>query len=134
MTLFDAPDRTYCTVKRSTTNTPLQALALMNEEQFLECAKLLAIRALGEQSDDTRRMQTMMKRLTGRELRADELEWTRALLQQSRERFAQTPEDATEILKQGVSGVPADYPAPELAAWMVLANALLNLDEVLVKN
>ncbi len=134
MTLFDAPDRTYCTVKRSTTNTPLQALALLNEEQFLECAKLLAVRVIGENTEDDRRLNSMMKRLTGRELQPHELTWTRALLDQSRERFTQSPEDAKELLQQGVSDVPADLAVTELAAWMVVANALLNLDEVLVKN
>ncbi|MFO0939572.1 MAG: PSD1 and planctomycete cytochrome C domain-containing protein [Pirellulales bacterium] len=137
MTLFDAPDRTYCTVKRSTTNTPLQALALLNEEQFLECAKLLAVRTMAEQSEqagDDRRINSIMKRLTGRELRPQELEWTRSLLNQSRARFSQSPDDAKEILQQGVSTVPAEYATTETAAWMVVANALLNLDEVLVKN
>lgn len=137
ITLFDAPDRTYCTVKRSTTNTPLQALALLNEEQFLECAKLLAVRAMAEQPEqagDDERLNSIMKRLTGRELRPHELEWTRSLLNQSRARFSQAPDDAKDLLQQGVSAVPAEYSATEMAAWMVVANALFNLDEVLVKN
>ena len=134
MTLFDAPDRTYCTVRRGTTNTPLQALALMNEEQLLECAKLLAVRTLGERQSDAERMNMMMKRLAGRELSEEEFAWTSDLLLAIRQRFQQRGDDAAELLRQGVSSVPAEYPAHELAAWMVLANALLNLDEVLVKN
>lgn len=134
MSLFDAPDRTYCTVKRVATNTPLQALALLNEEQFLECAKLLAARTMEEQTDDIARLNLIMQRLTGRRLRPQELDWTKELLFVSQTRFRETPEDAERLLLQGVSTISGQQSKAELAAWMVVVNALMNLDEALVRN
>lgn len=134
MSLFDAPDRTYCTVKRVATNTPLQALALLNEEQFLECAKLLAARTLQEKTADVDRLNRIMVRLTGRELSPQELTWTQELLSASRDRFREVPHDAELLLKQGVSTISAELPKEDLAAWMVVVNALMNLDEALVRN
>jgi hypothetical protein len=134
MSLFDAPDRTYCTVKRVATNTPLQALALLNEEQFLECAKLLAARTMEERTDDVARLQLIMKRLTGRELTQQELGWTLELLSVSRTRFREAPEDAEQILLQGVSTISGQQSKEEFAAWMVVVNALMNLDEALVRS
>jgi hypothetical protein len=134
MSLFDAPDRTYCTVKRVATNTPLQALALLNEEQFLECAKLLAARTMEERTDDVARLQLIMKRLTGRELTQQELGWTLELLSVSRKRFREAPEDAEQILLQGVSTISGQQSKEEFAAWMVVVNALMNLDEALVRS
>ena len=66
MSVFDVPDRVGCTVRRSSTNTPLQALATLNDEQFLECAKLMAVRALREGSTDRERLVMLFRRTTGR--------------------------------------------------------------------
>ncbi len=134
MSLFDAPDRTYCTVKRVETNTPLQALALLNDEQFLECAKLLAVRTIADQTSDASRLHLMMKRLTGRELHPDELQWALELLTNMRTRYRTSKTDAELLLRQGISTSPEHIEQEELAAWMVVANALMNLDEALVRN
>jgi hypothetical protein len=134
MSLFDAPDRTYCTVKRVATNTPLQALALLNEEQFLECAKLLAARTMEERVDDVDRLNRVMTRLTGRDLSPQELAWAQELLSVSRTRFREAPQDAEQLLLQGVSTVSGELSHEDLAAWMVVVNAFMNLDEALVRN
>lgn len=134
MSLFDAPDRTYCTVKRVETNTPLQALALLNEEQFLECAKLLAARTIADEEIDESRLHLMMIRLTGRELNPDELQWAQELLTSMRTRYRKSSADAELLLRQGISTNPEHIEKEELAAWMVVANALMNLDEALVRN
>ena len=134
MSVFDAPDRVACTVRRSSTNTPLQALATLNDEQFLECAKLLAARTLQEAPTDRERLIRLFRRATGRhpdpaDLRTLE-QGTNALLT----RYRAAPADAAALLLAGSTPPSADLDSADLAAWMLVANAILNLDETLVRD
>jgi hypothetical protein len=132
MATFDAPTREYCVVRRATTNTPLQALVLWNDEQFVEAARVLAQRTLAEEAQHARRLELMFRRCTGRRPDAEEqavLERTfRGLLA----RFEQSPADAEALLEQG-EAPRAEQPVAELAAWTLIANCLLSLDETLVR-
>jgi hypothetical protein len=136
MAVFDAPDRTSCTVRRNATNTPLQALATLNDEQFLECAKMLAVRTLkeGRQSLTTEeRLARMYRRVRGKRPSQEELDLLRQTLEASRASYQDRMDDAKALLTQGVAPVPDDLDLRDVAAWMLVANALLNLDQTLVR-
>jgi len=134
MSVFDTPDRTLCTVRRVTTNTPLQALATLNEEQLLECARLLATRTLQEPGDESQRLTMLFRRATGRKPSEADLKTLQVGLAQFIERYRKMPEDAVTLLKQGTSPVPEQIDKAELAAWMLIANTVLNLDESLMRD
>jgi hypothetical protein len=134
MTLFDAPDRLACTVRRMPTNTPLQALAALNDEQILECAKMLAARVLKEQSGTPERLTVLFRRVTGRAPAENDLRTLQGGLDPLLARYRATPADAAALLRQGVTPPPADLDSAELAAWMLVASAVLNLDETLVRD
>ncbi|MBC7965296.1 MAG: PSD1 domain-containing protein [Fuerstia sp.] len=132
--LFDAPNREVCTIKRSRTNTPLQALALLNEVTFVEAARALAVRMMkegGASRED--RMAFGFRLTTGREPQPAEVE---VLLQgwaTDHDSFKAVPENAKQLLAVGDSKVPSDADPVELATWTVSANVLLNLDEVVTR-
>jgi hypothetical protein len=127
---LDAPTREFCTIRRSATNTPLQALVLWNDEQFVEAARALAERTLAGPGDDDERLQAMHAACTGEMLAAPALADARALLQAMRERYAASPADAEALLAVGASP-RASTPAVDTAAFTVLASAFLNLDATL---
>lgn len=134
MVLFDAPDRTLCAAKRVPTNTPLQALAALNDEQFLESARLLATRTLSEQVETDARIKSLFRRVTGRTPTEEDLQVLRSGLASLLQRYQTNPDDAARLLDQGDQPLPAEVNKPELAAWMLLANAVLNLDESVVRD
>ncbi len=130
MMAFDAPTREFCTIRRQVTNTPLQALVLWNDEQFVEASRALAARVLrGDATDDDARLTALFVRCTAREPRADELPLLREALAAFRARYADAPEDAAALISVGVSTPPEELDPAELAAWTMLANAALNLYE-----
>lgn len=132
--VFNAPSREVCTVRRERTNTPLQALVTMNDPQFVEAARYLAQTALTESgSDDAKALDSFARRVLCRPFRKEEVPILRTSLAGLRGHYAARPEDAAALLQVGDSPLPASLPAPELAAWTLLANQLFNLDEVLNK-
>ena len=134
MSVFDVPDRTACAVRRSTTNTPLQALATLNDEQALECAKILATRTLREPGDTRGRLVRLFRRACGRYPLEDDVKTLERGLSELLTRYRSAPDDAASLLRQGAMPAPADMDRAELAAWMLVANAVLNLDETLVRD
>ena len=114
---FDAPTREFCTIRRSVTNTPLQALALWNDEQFVEAARALAERALLQPGDDRSRLASMYRRCTGRELTAEDAARVTEMLRQLRQRYHAAPDDADALLAVGDSPRNASIPAPERQQW-----------------
>jgi len=138
MTL-DAPTRETCTVRRATTNTPLQALVLWNDEQFVEAARVLAQRTLAAPGDDGSRLAELFRRCTGRLPDQGEAAALAGTLAGFRERYAAAPADADALLEAGEAPVPMELvPAlaspAELAAWTLLANAVLSLDATLSRS
>ena len=134
MTVFDAPDREVCTVRRSTTNTPLQALTLMNDPIFVEAARKLAERVMLEGGDDSEvRIAYLFELATGRAAAADE----RALLQRSFDdlsaSYSDDEEAAEMFLRVGASPRDPRLSARELAVYTALASIVLNLDEVVTR-
>jgi hypothetical protein len=129
---LDAPTREFCTIRRSVTNTPLQALVLWNDEQFVEAARGLAqSTALTVAPDDDARLAAMHERCTGHLPDAEALAAAKATLSALRQRYLRAPQDAEQLLSIGQSPRPPGLPAADLAALTVVASAFLNLDATL---
>lgn len=134
MELFNAPNREYCVVQRERTNTPLQALVTLNDEQFVEAARYLAERTLKEGGEHFEsRLDYLAKRLLAREFRPDERELIQASLDDLSAFYAAHRDESIELIAVGESVADPNLNPSELAAWTMLANQLLNLDEVLNK-
>ncbi len=129
MVAFDAPTREACVIERSITNTPLQALVLWNDEQFVEAARGLAQRVLAERpgASDEQRLAEIFRRCTAREPDDAERAALAAALEDFRRSFTGRPEDAAAFVDVGPLPRPADVDEAELAAWTTLASAVLNL-------
>jgi hypothetical protein len=134
MATFGAPTREFCVVRREVTNTPLQALVLWNDEQFLEAARVLAQRTLAETDGDGARVERLFQRCTGRRPQSDELAVLTGLLGDLRARYAAAPKDAAALLAVGEAPRPARCDAAELAALTLTASAVLGLDETMVRD
>lgn len=130
---FDAPDREKCTTRRPLTNTPLQALALMNDPTFVEAARALAQRTLQEAAGDPKRLDFAFLIATARRPEPEERRVLERLLRQQRVKFKQDPAAAAQLLSVGESPWNRTLGAAELAAWTTLASAILNLDETITK-
>lgn len=139
---FDAPTREFCITARGTTNTPLQALVLWNDEQFVEAARVLAQRVLAEELPESGggelqleveewRISQMFRRCTGRDPEAEEMLSLHKALDSFLQRYQASPEDAASLLSAGSSMRPAELDPATLAAWTMLGNALLALDETI---
>ncbi len=134
MTVFDAPSREQCSIKRRTTSTPMQALVLLNDPQFTEASRILAQRMVeegGEGAED--RITYAFRWATSRLPRERELKVLMELLRAEQEAFAADQEAAEKLLSIGES--PKEYKAnlAELAAYSIVANAILNLTETIQK-
>jgi hypothetical protein len=131
---FDAPDREKCTVRRALTNTPLQALALMNDPTYVEAARALAQRALIEGGTDTRsRLAYAFRLATARKPSGKEARVLRTLLDQRLATFRADRAAALALLAVGESPRNPNLDAIELAAWTTVASVIFNLDETVSK-
>ncbi len=132
---LDAPDRETCTVRRPRTNTPLQALVLMNDPTYVEASRQLAERLLGEAGLSTQERITRAFRLmTARRPRAEEMAVLQRVLDQQLARFRTDGAAALKLLRVGESPRDEKLDAAELAAWAMLVSAILNLDEAVTRN
>lgn len=135
MLLFDAPNRETCTPKRSRTNTPLQALALLNEVTFVEASRALAERMMregGKTPED--RIATGYRLATSRRPDAETLLLLRDGFGSRLTEFQSQPEAARALIGHGTSKPDASLDPAELAAYTVTANILLNLDRVVTRD
>jgi hypothetical protein len=134
---FDAPDRMRCVAQRSRTNTPLQALTLLNDEVYVECAKALAARVLAQHPQGNLRQQIRyaMRLCVAREPTAMEEATLEKVYRQELQEFTANPQMANGLI--GNFQPPAALTTPqdknEWAAWFCIANILLNLDETITK-
>lgn len=139
LAILDAPNRESCVMRRERTNTPLQALVLMNDPQYVRASRYLALRVLGEESDRDRRLDRIARLLRGRPLSEEERVVVVNSLDQFRNLYDSDPEAAGKLLVDEVNESFSIKPvgggsAAELAAWTMVASQILNLDEVLNKN
>ncbi len=134
MDIFNAPSREVCSVKRERTNTPLQALVVLNDPLFVESARMLAETALlAERGDDLHALEIIAQRVLNRSLTSVESDLVLADLAAYLAHYREHPADANELIKVG-SSVSSDKLEPsELAAWTMVCNQLFNLDETINK-
>jgi len=134
MEIFNAPSREVCTVRRERTNTPLQALVTLNDPQFVESARHLAQETLkGGESNTEGRLDLMARRLLARPLRPEEGQIVSASLADLLAHYQAHPDDARALAAVGETPADPKLDAPTVAAWTMLANEMMNLDEVLNK-
>ncbi|HVX60684.1 MAG TPA: DUF1553 domain-containing protein, partial [Pirellulales bacterium] len=134
MLLFDAPFRETCTLRRTRSNTPLQALNLMNDPTYVEAARYLAQRMMlegGETVDS--RIAHGFRLLLVRQPQPQELAVLRAAFERAKADFQADAEAAKALLAVGEAGLNAELDVAELAAFTTLCSTLLNLDETIVK-
>ncbi|HEV3021259.1 MAG TPA: DUF1553 domain-containing protein, partial [Pirellulales bacterium] len=132
--VFNAPSREICTVRRERTNTPLQALVTLNDVQFVEAARHLATGAIQKGGETAAgKIDWMALRLLARPLTAEEQSVAQATLTDLQLYYAAHGDDAKQIVAVGESKADAAIDVARLAAWTMLANELMNLDEVLNK-
>jgi hypothetical protein len=135
MVNFDAPNREQFCARRERSNTPLQALQLMNDTQHIEAARALATRMLSEGgSDDGARIEWLFRTVIARAPESAEKAIVAASLAAHRGRYEADPEAAKKTISHGESQPSASVSPAELAAWTLVANTMLNLDETLTRN
>jgi hypothetical protein len=134
MATFDAPDREKCTARRALTNTPLQALVLMNDPTYVEASRALAQRTLLEGGrDEKQRVEYAFRLATARKPTGKEAGVLRHLLKARLSEFQKDRGSAMKLLGVGESARDTRLDPSELAAWTTVASAILNLDETITK-
>jgi hypothetical protein len=134
MQTFDAPSREYCVVRRSRTNTPLQALVLLNDPTYVEASRFLAQRVLLEAGADPRdRAVFAFRTVTSRRPSEREIDALLELHAEQHAAFAADAEAVQRLLGVGDGMHEPDLDRADLAAWAVVASVLLNLDETITK-
>lgn len=134
MMTFDAPDREVCTVRRSRTNTPLQALVLMNDPTYVEAARKLAERVLKEKETTSDRLTHAFRLVTARTPRDAELAILQATLTKNLDRYRKNEKAAHALLAVGESPRDERFSVSELAGWTMTMSVILNLDETVTRN
>jgi hypothetical protein len=134
MDIFNAPSREVCAVRRERTDTPLQALVTLNDPQFVEAARYLAevvLKQGGETAES--RLDLLAKRLLARPWRTEEAQAVQTSLTELFAWYQSHAEEGKQLIATGESKPDAALDPATLAAWTMLANELMNLDEVLNK-
>ncbi|MFN0086550.1 MAG: PSD1 and planctomycete cytochrome C domain-containing protein [Blastocatellia bacterium] len=132
MTTFDATSREYCTVRRVRTNTPLQALTMLNDDAAMEYARALARRMVESGADARARLRHGFRSCVARQPSEKEVERLLAFYRDRVSYFGERESEARKILREE-NAAALDCTTAELAAWTMTANVLLNLDETLTK-
>jgi len=135
MSIADAPSRESCSVRRERTNTPLLALMLMNDPQYVEAARYLAQLTLDQKPQDVQTaMQFMFRTTLSREPSPQELEILKSAFEEYLTEFKANVDKAKKLIAIGEKPAPDTYDASKLAAWTMIANTLMNMDEFITKN
>ena len=135
MSNFDAPNRELFCTRRERSNTPLQALQLMNDVQYVEAARVLAERILRDATIKPQdRIESIFQECLSRKPQDQESRAIESAMEKFRTRFAEHPADAKRLIAVGEKPFDASLPAEELAAYTLVANLVLNLDELVNRN
>src|SRR5262249_10837455 len=130
MLIFDAPSREVCTARRETTSTPLQALVLLDDPQFVEAARVLAEQLVKRCGTDVEAcIERGFREAIGRPPTAAEISVLRQMYQEQLKIFEADLAAAEKYLKTGARQFDTTLPVPQLAATAVVASAIINLDE-----
>lgn len=134
MGIFDAPARDICQVRRQETNTPLQALVLLNDPQFVEAARVLATRLIqSHPNDKTSQIINAYRKLTSLSPNDKLIDLLQKLYQTEWQKFSATPAKAKDLLEVGEYPVDLNLDATEVAALTMVCSTIMSFDEVLVK-
>ncbi len=134
MIALDAPDREVCTVRRSRTNTPLQALILMNDPTYVEASRKFAERMMTEAKSIEERIALGFRLATARTPNEKEMAVLKKVLDKQLAVYRQDAKAAMKLLAIGESRRNEELQPAELAAWTIVASVILNLDETVTKN
>jgi hypothetical protein len=130
---FDAGGRETCTVRESRTNTPLQALTLLNDITYVEAARVLAQRAMRADTTPAGRVTRLFRLVLTRSPRPAELAVLLRAVDRHRSEFVRRPEAAARLLQVGDTPLPTSADRIELAVYTAVASVVLNLDEAITK-
>jgi hypothetical protein len=131
---FDAPSREECTAIRTVSNTPQQALTLLNDPSFVEAARVFAVRVLsGGKGSDAEKLDRAFQQALARTAKPKEKESLLKFLADQRAYYQGNSEDTKKLLAVGVAPVPAGMNEPELAAWATVCRVILNLHETITR-
>ena len=133
MAAFNAPTREQCTVRRERTNTPMQALVLLNDPQFVESARHLAERAIQETSNDEQRAEWILKTALSHPADKADLAEVTAAAGEFRALYQNDPKAAQALIQTGDSKANESLDTVELAAWTMIANTVMNRDDFINK-
>ncbi|MCA9147634.1 MAG: DUF1553 domain-containing protein, partial [Planctomycetales bacterium] len=133
MSAFDGADRESCRVLPRRTNTPLQALTLMNDVTFVEAARVIAQRALESSPDSTERINNIFQGILARQPNSNESAILSQGLAKHLKQFEATPESASQLATIGEYPLPESINQIELAAYTTIASLILNLDAAVTK-
>ncbi len=134
MLVFNAPTRETCTAERSQTNTPLQALALMNDPTFVEASRKLAERMMTSSTDNnSARVELAFRLATARKPTNDEIKILLDVFEYLKTAYLKKPDDAERLLGVGDSKRNQSLDVASLAAWTTVASMILTLDETVTK-
>jgi hypothetical protein len=131
---FDAPSREECTVERARSNTPLQALALLNDPTYVEAARALATRAIQNGGvNEQERLNYTFRQVLGRSPAAEEEAVLIPLYEKHYKQYQAEQDAAAKLLKVGELPAPTDMDNAQLAAWTSIARVILNLHETITR-
>ena len=133
MMTFDASGREMCEVRQIRTNTPLQALSLLNDVTFVEAARVLAQRVVAEETDDAQRLALVYQSVLSRAPSEREVRILTSSAEFYRQRFKRSVKDATALAAVGDSETSSKVDPVELATWVTICSTILNLDETVTK-
>jgi hypothetical protein len=133
MLMFDSPSREFCSAKRARTNTPLQALSLLNEITFVEAARSLGARMMQAAATPEERIRWAFRLATARPPSAEEVKILLAGYERRLAKFKASPDAAKQLISYGASKADPHLDPLELAAYTMTANVIMNLDEVVTK-
>ena len=135
MNIFDAPSREECRVRRERTNTPLQALLLMNDPQYVEAARYFAQRTLdADLQSDEEKLEFVFQNALARSVKEAEAKIVLAGLEKHKSEFASKPDQAKKLIEIGETPADKKYEPTELASWTMITSLVMNMDEFVSKN
>ncbi|MGK0186725.1 MAG: hypothetical protein ACI9R3_002508 [Verrucomicrobiales bacterium] len=134
MSNFDVPSREQSCIRRDRTNTPLQALQLMNDVQHFEAARGFAARIIASSASAQGRITFAYRSVVARQPEPEETAVVIEFLQRQLAKYTAAPDEAKKAITFGESPPPPDLNEAELAAWTLVANLILNMDEAVVRN
>ncbi len=134
MTTFDAPSREVCTLRRISTNTPLQALVTLNDPVYVEAAQSLARLVWAHDRDPATIAGEAVQRVLCRPAKPEEIVEIVGLYESELRHYNGNPDDAVKLASDPIGPIPDGADPAQLAAWTVVCNVILNLDETLTRN